>query len=313
MNFGELIKQAKDKSLDAFSQAARVSRAATDAVTSGLGYAREKLGASWLFGSTEESDSFTERFDEKHYFVVPYRLAECQYTLYSLRCLPSGVPPINDLPKRRVFHLPDSSAMSTLEHLLTSEARSTVQTEKVLAGTLGTRLVDLANEIDRLDSKVFNGVLLIGGLVALANPVTAAVLTAKAMIPSLGMLVSRYGLKYAGEAANDRAVRKEIEKAEQTVLAEFKEASTTSVENPMLAQLDRALSTDVFEYDPMLDMEFDELGTTDSSRYNDLTRRVIVNTYADVLADQQQWSAANLGPEDIRWLELLATVEQDRE
>lgn len=312
MNFSELIKQAKDKSLAAFSQVAVISKAATEAVSSGFGYAKEKLGNSWLFGSSEESDSFVEQFDEKHYFLVPYRLADCRYTLYSLRCLPTGVPPINDLPKRRVFHLPDANAMATLEHLLTSKARGQVQTEKVTAGAFGTRLVDLANEIDKLDSKMFNGVLLIGGLVALANPVTAAVLTAKAMIPSVGLLLSRYGLKYAGEAANDRAIEKEIRKAEKEVLAEFSGSNTTSVENAMLRQLDHALDTDVFEYDPMLDMQFDQLGDTDATRYADLTRRVIVNTYADLLRDDTNWSAASLGEEDVRWLQMLDSVESKR-
>lgn len=313
MKFSELIQQAKDKSLAAFSQVAVVSKAATEAVSSGFGYAKQKFGSSWLFGSSEESDSFTEQFDEKHYFVVPYRMADCDYTLYSLRCLPTGVPPINDLPKRRVFHLPDANAVATLEHLLTSQARDQVETEKVTAGSLGTRLVDLANEIDRLDGKMFNGVLLIGGLVALANPVTAAVLTAKAMIPSVGLLLSRYGLKYVGDAANDRAIESEIKKAEQDVLAEFKGSSTTSVENAMLRQLDQALNTDVFEYDPMLDTQFDEIHNTDSTRYNNLTRKVIVNTYADILRDSTKWQAASLGDEDIRWLQMLDAVESNHE
>ena len=309
MKFGELLRQAKDKSLAAFSQAADLTQAASEAVSSGLGYAREKLGATWLFGSTEQSDKFVEQFDEKHYFVVPYRLAESQYTLYSMRCLPTGVPPINDLPKRRVFHLPNENATATLEHLLVADARGKVETEEVKAAAFGTRLVSLANEIDVLDKKMFNGVLVVGGLVALANPVTAAVLTAQAMVPSIGLMLSRYGLKYAGETVNDRAVQKEIAKAEQDVLNEFKSANTTSVENPLLAQLDRALNTDVFEYDPMLDTEFDSISDSESNRFRDLTRRVIVNTYADILRDADKTERAGLGPEDLRWLQMLEAVE----
>ena len=311
MKFGDLLQQAKDKSLLAFSQAAKVTQAATDAVSSGFGYAREKLGATWLFGSTEQSDEFIDQVDEKHYFVVPYRLAESQYTLYSLRCLPTGVPPINDLPKRRVFHLPNEHATAMLEHLLLADARDQVETEQIKANAFGTRLVTLADEIDRLDSKMFNGVLLIGGLVALANPVTAAVLTAKAMVPSVGLLLSRYGLKYAGEAANDRAVEKEVQKAEQNVLKEFRAADTTSIENPMLAQLDRALNTHAFEYDPMLDTEFDTLTDSETARFRDLTRRVIVNTYADILKDSERSELAQLGPEDVRWLQMLEAVEAE--
>ncbi|MFK7820646.1 MAG: hypothetical protein AB8G99_18140 [Planctomycetaceae bacterium] len=308
MNFGELLNKAKDKSLSAFSHAAKVTQVATDAVSSGFGYAKEKIGGTWLFGSTEESNSFVEQFDEKHYFLVPYHLSECQYTLYSLRCLPKRVPPINDLPKRRLFHLPNENAKATVEHLLAMQARQQVETTQIKADAFGTKLVDLANEIDRIDSKMFNGVLLIGGLVVLANPVTAAVLTAQAMIPSVGLLLSRYGLKYVGESSNNRAVQKEIAKAESNVLKEFRAASTKSLQNPMLAQLDRALSTDVFEYDPMLDTKFDELTETEANRYRDLTRKVIVNTYGDLIDDKRSWAKADLGPEDIRWLKML--VEQ---
>ena len=119
-------------------------------------------------------------------------------------------------------------------------------------------------------------------------------------------------MKYAGEAANDRAIEKEIRKAEKEVLAEFSGSNTTSVENAMLRQLDHALDTDVFEYDPMLDMQFDQLGDTDATRYADLTRRVIVNTYADLLRDNTNWSAASLGEEDVRWLQMLDAVESKR-
>ena len=56
---------------------------------------------------------------------------------------------------------------------------------------LGKGLRALLGNIDKVDKKVFNGVLLVGSLVALVNPVVGAAVAAKALIPSVGMLLSK--------------------------------------------------------------------------------------------------------------------------
>ena len=50
------------------------------------------------------------QYDEKHYFVIPYHLSKVGITLHTMRCIPDGVPEINELPKRRVFHFPNAHA-----------------------------------------------------------------------------------------------------------------------------------------------------------------------------------------------------------
>jgi len=40
------------------------------------------------------------------------------YSLYVMRSLPEGVPPINDLKKRRLLHLPSDGALPMLEHIV---------------------------------------------------------------------------------------------------------------------------------------------------------------------------------------------------
>jgi hypothetical protein len=68
----------------------------------------EQIGRLPFFASSEKSDQYgNSRYDEKHYFLIPYRLSEINYTFYSMRVLPYGVPPINDLPKKRIFHFPN--------------------------------------------------------------------------------------------------------------------------------------------------------------------------------------------------------------
>jgi len=285
---------------------------ATSSFGAGLGYAKQALASSWLLGSNE---TIHGDVDEKHYFLIPYRLAESHYTLYSMRCLPEGVPPVNELPKKRVFHLPNEHAVKMVEQLLVDEAKANAREEVEDSGQRSS-LIDLADRIDQLDQKAFNGALLIGGLVALANPLAGGVLAAKAMIPSIGLLLSKYGLKHAGAALDERNLTSRIRQAEKQVLAEFHGTTATQVVAPLLSQLDKAIRSNVFEYDPLVDgeltSELDVATPEERDRFH-LTVLAIVNTYSEVLTDQRQHVAAGLGPEDIRWLQYLQTVAESED
>ena len=105
-----------------------------------------------------------------------------------------------------------------------------------------------------------------------------------------------------------------IKKAEAEVLQQFRGSETTSLVNPLLSQFDRALDTTVLEYDPILDFDSNalELGNKDRDRLFALTCQAIANTYQDAIEDPKQWQSASLGPEDIRFLQLLRTIAQSR-
>lgn len=300
MEIGRWIQQAKEIGTTAYEKTA-------SAVGAGAGYVSSTVGTLKLFGSTESSTNYdAARVDEKHYFLVPNKRTAAGYSLYSMRCLPEGVPPINDLPKHRLIHLPNPHAAPILEDLLKSEARSSVD-ETVSDRSFGDRLTRLADDLDKIDGKIFNGVLLIGGLVALINPVAGAAVAAKALIPSVGMLASKYGLKYVGDAANSRDIAQRIKNAEKEVLKQFKGSSTRSLTNPVLAQLDKALRTTEEEFEPVLefDSESFDFGPHDRDRLLTLTYEAISNTYDDIIKNREQWEAAHLGPEDIRYLKLI--------
>ncbi|MHB8955403.1 MAG: hypothetical protein ACYC4U_20690 [Pirellulaceae bacterium] len=308
MDFAKWVNQAKDLGFSALSQA-------SDAVGAGVGFVKSAIGPAWLFGSTETSSSYDDdRVDEKHYFLIPDRRSDAGYSLYVMRCIPEGVPPINDLPKRRLFHLPNEHALPTVEHILLADARGSVEDAPLSPCSVGSRLNHIADEIDRLDGKVFGGVLLIGGLVAVINPLAGAAVALKALLPSLGLLFTKYGLKYAGDAANARDMASRIKAAEKDVLRQFRASGTDTLVNPLLTQLDRALETSVWEYEPILDFEPETMafGQRDRDRFFKLTCQAIANTYDDVLDDPAGWDRAKLGPEDIRYLKLLRSFTDNR-
>ena len=307
MDILKWISQAKDLGYSALSQA-------SEALGAGVGFVKSALGHAWIFGSTEKSSSYDQaQVDEKHYFLIPDRRSGVGYSLYVMRCLPDGVPPINDLPKQRLFHLPNAHALPTVEHILVADAREAVEFESLTPTSLGNRLKDIADQIDRLDGKVFNGVLLVGELVALINPLAGAAVALKAMVPSVGLLLSKYGLHYVGDAANARDMANRIKAAEKDVLKQFRDSGTESLVNPVLAQLDRALNTAEYEYEPLDDFQAEELsfGQRDRERLFKLTCQAITNTYAEVLGDLSKWEQANLGPEDIRFLKRLRALADE--
>ncbi|MBM3963857.1 MAG: hypothetical protein FJ308_02145 [Planctomycetes bacterium] len=307
MDISKWINDAKNFGYAAVSQA-------SEALGAGVGFIKTSVGRAWLLGSTETSFSYDrDRFDEKHYFLIPDRRSDVGYSLHVMRCLPGGVPPINDLPKRRLFHLPNAHAMPTLEHILLVDAREAVESESPPIDSLGGRLNEIADQIDRLDGKVFNGVLLIGGLVALINPLAGAAVAMKALIPSIGLLLSKYGLQYVGDAANSRVLAQRIRNAEKDVLQQFRDSKADSIVNPVLSQLDRAIETSEYQYEPVLDFNSDNLsfGKQDRDRLLKLTCQAIVNTYDDVLDDPSTCDLAKLGPEDIRFLRMLRQLASD--
>lgn len=300
MDIHSLLNSAKSTASNFYSSASELVEATTNSLGSGLGYAKQSLSNSWLFGSSEVA---VTDFDEKHYFLIPFKLSEQGYSLYSMRCLPEGVPPINDLPKKRLFHLPNEHAAKMVETLLRDEAADTAR-KSATCSTTATRLADLADQIDKLDQTAFNGALLIGGLVALANPVAGGILAAKAMVPSIGLLLTKYGLKQAGETFDQRTLASQIKSAEKKVLAEFHGKQASQVVEPLLGELDKAINTSVYEYDPVL-----EGSTIDAAnKIQSLAIKAITNTYQETLNTPKSWDAAGLGPEDIRWLKMLQTV-----
>lgn len=302
MDLQSLLNSAKSKASQAWQGAADLVDTAAGSFGQGLGYARQSLGLTWLLGSNEVTAT---QADEKHYFLIPFRRAESGYLLYSMRCLPDGVPPINDLPKKRFFHLPHEHASQMIERLMCDEAASAARATASDSPT-AARLSDLADRIDELDSKAFNGALLIGGLVALANPVAGGILAAKAMIPSVGLLLAKYGLKTAGESLDERSLNSQIKSAEKRVLKEFHGRTAAQVIDPLLEQLDRALRTDAMTYDPVMETAIDSGGTEEFR----LTATAITNAYEETLADRSAWPDASLGVEDIRWLQLLKTITE---
>lgn len=275
----------------------------------GVGYVTEFVGNLRLFGTTATSES-DQKYDERHYFLVPDLRSDDEYSLVVTRCLPEGVPPINELPKRRVLHLPAVEAEAMLRALLIKQAQADELTKPSDSKSIGDRARELADYIDVLDDRVFGGVLLIGGLVAIFNPVAGAAIAAKSLIPSLGMLASKYGLRVAEESLNQAEIKRKAKQAEKDVLSQFRGSQTEQQVNEILTITERALQTDEDEFDPMLELHSllrSELDV-EKRRMLRLAASATLDVFDFAIRSPREAQKAGLGPEDIRYLEVLKSI-----
>lgn len=277
--------------------------------TSGVQSVSKMVGSLLLFGSTT-SAPVDQKYDERHYFLIPDRRSPDAYSLAILRSLPDGVPPINDLPKRRIFHLPNEHAQAMLRDLLIKQTQSTELAKPNAHKSLADRTREIADYIDALDDRIFGGFLLIGGLVALFNPVAGVAIAAKSLLPSLGLFATKYGLQFAGESLTQAELERKAKQAEKDVLQQFKGSNTITFTSPLLGIWDQALRTTESEFDPELQLNLylkTELSEEHRS-WHKLEATAILGVFQELTKSTIAAHVASIGPEDLRFLAVLKTL-----
>lgn len=285
-----------------------VADKATEELSSGYSIVKEKVNGLPIFVSAEKSDKYNDiQYDEKHYFVIPYELSEYKFALHTMRCLPNAVPEINNLPKRRVFHFPNEHSEEMLKGYMRQSAEEMV---RVKSENTPSSLESLANQIDSLDKKLTYGMLLVGGLAAIVNPLLGVGIAAKALLPSVGGLLNKYGLRPTGERFSKHQLEKSIKEAEEHIAKEFEAANTLQVINPILQELELALRTTECQHDPLTgpNLADGSIPELDGERWRELTEVAICHVYKEAYENSSLHKKACLGPEDLRWLKIMFEV-----
>ncbi|WP_245597694.1 hypothetical protein [Psychromonas aquimarina] len=288
-----------------------VADKAADELISGYSIVKEKVNGLPIFISIQKYSQYVDiQYDEKHYFVIPYHLSEHTFALHTMRCLPDSVPEINNLPKRRIFHFPNVHYEVMLKEYM-RQCAGDVARERSKDNL--NSLESLANDIDSLDKKLTYGMLLVGGLAAVANPVLGAGIAAKALLPGVGSLLNKYGLRPAGEKLSNYQIEKSVKEAEENIAKQFAESSTLQVINPILQELELALRTTESEHDPLIDPNLSNAGIPElhNERWRQLTEIAICRVYKEVYEDSRLHKEARLGPEDLRWLKIMFEINKD--
>ncbi len=255
----------------------------TGTLDTGVGLLRSTIGGIPFFGKNAVSNSYDhEQYDERHYFLIPDPDDPEKFSFCITRCLPKGVPPINDLEKRRLLHLPSEHGLPMLRTLLLQEAEHSIREEAEEPGAILKSLNDLLDEVDKHDEKAFAGLLLIGGLVALANPLAGAAVAANAAVPAIATIVSKYGLKLANKKRTNMEIARNIKKAEKDLKKQFRAAGTSMVINPILLNFGHSITIESWLMENnqfAFQCEDFEFSQADITRFMDLTRDAIEDTY----------------------------------
>lgn len=283
-----------------------ITELASRLVADGASFLRSSIGSLPLITGTRVMEiSGDVPADETHYFLVPLRTAPDGYAVSIQHALPEGYGLANDLPKVRIFHLPSIAARERMEEILINSLGKKYRDENAADAHSETadQIERIAAEIDKQSERVTGGLLVIGGVVAIANPLLGVGIAAKALFPSVGSKVTNEALRFVSEKLRISAKRDAEEKAAQVAATEVGKLKPVVHANPLLALLENAVSNEAPDFDPSSQPYA-------SDRFQAITARAIVQTYADILAMETPPHEARLHGYDIGWLRALSRLDR---
>jgi len=241
---------------DVWSQCLRRLREAPDTALewgrSGVAFLRSSIGSlPFLAATTVDASAANPERDETHYFLVPDPAQAGGFTLAERRRLPEGVGSVNSLPKVRIFHVHDRAAIVLLEQGLAGKISSERLEPAGLDHDLADRMEAMGEEIDRQSHWVTGGLIVVGGVVAIANPILGVGIAAKALIPEIGAKLAKYGLGAVADSMKKIGSAWRESSAKREAAAEIKRMKPELVIDPVLGFLDRMVAKGLAD-DPYL-------------------------------------------------------------
>lgn len=274
----------------------------TGAITEdGASYFKGLLGDLNLFTSSEALVSDNQLYDETHYLLIPDRDTEAGFSLYTKRVLPEGYSGDNDLTNKRVFQLPNRESLEKLESLLKREISESKLSELDTQSTIADRLDIIAEEIDQKTNTITNGLLIIGGIVAIANPLLGVGIAAKALLPSLSSKLTSSGLDHFSGFLKKKKLESAEKNSQKLAEKEVKKLAPEITINPALSLLHSSLHTNDPDHDPLTEsLElWDNLG---QAKQILIATEAISIVYAERVKKK---SSTYLHSNDIAWIESL--------
>ena len=267
----------------------------------GTSYFKGMLGQINLFTSSEALMIADQIVDETHYLLVPDRDTEIGYSLFTKRVLPEGFSADNDLPKHRIFQLPHQQSIESLELLLHKELQYKNLTRRDTTSSIAERLDAIAKEIDDKSNHITNGLLIIGGVVAIANPLLGVGIAVKALLPSLTSKVTTSGLDHLSKILKNKKKESAEKDANKEAKKDIEKLAPEIIINPALELQHLALHTVEPDHDPLTESLhlWDNLHET---KQLFLATEAITTIYADRIKSN---TSSYLHPNDIAWLKSL--------
>ena len=168
-------------------------------VDSGITSVNEALQGTKLFSSLIASNARELEFDETHYLLIPLPESPANYAIFTKRVLPPGIGNLNNLPKARIFHVPEPDGKPILEEELIKHYMTPLLDSDASSPDFATTLEDLAALIDSETSRISGGLIIIVGVVAFLNPLLGVGFASNALLPAVGAKATKAGADYVGQ------------------------------------------------------------------------------------------------------------------
>lgn len=248
---------------------------------SGVSFLKSSIGnLPFLAATSADIATGNPERDETHYFLVPEPGQEGGFILAERRRLPEGTGSVNSLPKVRVFHVHDPAAIEVLEQRLAGKIGSERLSEPGgIDRDLVARLESLGEEIDKQSHWVTGGLIVIGGVVAVANPLLGIGIAAHAILPELGAKLAKFGFGTAADVMKRMGDSWRSSVAKRAGAAEVKRMKAELVIDPVLVHLDRMVACELKD-DPYL-AELDGLPEWWRSRDQRLSMDVVSRAWSE--------------------------------
>ncbi len=128
------------------------------------------------------------------------------------------------------------------------------------------------------------------------------------------MLASKYGLRVAEESLNQADMKRKVKQAEKEVLSQFRGSQAEQHVNAILTITERALRTTEEVFDPMFELHalLQSGLPAEGRRMLQLAASAVLDVFDSALQTSREANKAGLGPEDLRFLDVLKSVARPR-
>ena len=202
-------------------------------------------------GSSEKTE-----FDTMHYFLIPNLNNAEEFTLHTYRELPTKVINENKLTKRKVFHLPSENYFQLLKNKVIEENKNNNINEEDYTGLTSNVLKNVANSIDETNQVMSNGLLIIGAIACIANPIAGIALIGSSFVPSFLSEAITGSLKGISQKLDISSVNQVNKEAEEKAIKELEEVIPTMEVNSVLSKFYKSIKDS--DYEANLDLPDDK-------------------------------------------------------
>lgn len=261
------------------SDTGALARSITD---SGLQSVSEMFGSIRIFSAVAATSTDKAEQDETHYILVPLLGIPRRYAVYTKRILPPDTGTVNSLPKARIFHVPDGAGRTLLERELVEKMVIEQFDPQSGSSDFADALEKVADQIDSETEKISGGFLLIGGAVALLNPLLGLGIAVNGLLPAIGAKASKAGAEYVGNRMRDWNRSASESKLRKSAHEEVRKLKPTIYSNPILRSLDAIASNPQTDFDPAFDRR-NWIDQFESYHYYTATVEAIREVYQGVM------------------------------